>query len=597
MPKLIRKICNIMKKLYSLALILFISNFAFTQKTTATNISFGNFFTILFGGQLNWGNNNTWNNGVPADGDTVIINLPTRYNINQITTVGELEVNSSLQINNNRTLKTHQLILNNAININGNFVLQADDIGQGRILEVGNNGAINGTFTSQYWFDRCNNWSLYGSPFDVTFNELADSTNGNMVYTGFPDSDYPTFNYVNAYFVDEDWFNGFDGYVVPNSANQTIPRGSGIWYWNSDTTYNSTNPNNSIPQEWKISTSGSLDFSQTFNFDVTYTDHGFPSYDGWNLLSNPYPATINWDAAGWSMVSLSGEIHYFNTCSQNFSSYVGGVSVNGGSPLVSPYQGFYVKANASFPSLSCTREVIAEDFVQLRSEIDNILKIKYLGDEIAVRLHPDADENFNNHLDANKFFNNSYLYSKSDTSLSENYAINSTFNADTVVVPVYLKESDTLWFEDILTFAEYSVYLDDLNNETSTNGENNFTDRSNSWYPLNSNNNYYVIEDAEEDFKHTVNIVFIKNPVQDFSSVKEFEDVNYSLQTFDNYFILSINQNINNPLNVEVYDMTGRIVQNGVLQNKSSQLKIDRTQQVYLIRLTNRQIQTSIKAF
>lgn len=45
------------------------------------------------------------------------------------------------------------------------------------------------------------------------------------------------------------------------------------------------------------------------NLPVNYTSSGNPSADGWNLVGNPFPATIDWDTpGGWTKSSLNGAI-------------------------------------------------------------------------------------------------------------------------------------------------------------------------------------------------------------------------------------------------------------------------------------------------
>lgn len=358
---------------------------------------------------LNWDTPGTWNNGVPADGDTVIVTLPTAFNIN----------NQSL----------------------------------GRL--------------------------------------------------------------------DVDWTNGFDGYIVPSSANQTIPRGEGFWYWNSDTVYNSVNPN-PIPQQWKVSTSGSIDFEVPFNFIVSYTNNGTPTSDGWNLLSNPYPGTINWDAGGWNSSNITGEIHYFNTCNQASSSYVGGVGVNGGTALVSPYQGFYVKANAAGPSLSCDASVIVSNYVQLRSQPSNVLKIAFKHDEIALCLEGNAEDGFNNYLDAAKFFNNSTLYSTTGPENTEPYAINALADEDTVVVPIFVfGGEDSLHFSNLNSFSEYSIFIYNLE-EIDLCEEPLQSNRISYWPEITESNNTYYLDSVSNDFEHRINIWLIRKS-QDFTNTIEID--------------------------------------------------------------------------
>ena len=48
----------------------------------------------------------------------------------------------------------------------------------------------------------------------------------------------------------------------------------------------------------------------SFNSHVSYTSSGNNASDGWNLVGNPYPSTIDWDAAtGWTKTGLDNTIY------------------------------------------------------------------------------------------------------------------------------------------------------------------------------------------------------------------------------------------------------------------------------------------------
>jgi hypothetical protein len=87
-----------------------------------------------------------------------------------------------------------------------------------------------------------------------------------------------------------------------------------------------------------------------YNHNNTYTL-------GYNLVGNPYPSPIDWNAAsGWTKTNVNDAVYYFNAGSTNrylgtYSSYVGSVSSDGvASNIIPAMQGFFVRVSAgSYP--------------------------------------------------------------------------------------------------------------------------------------------------------------------------------------------------------------------------------------------------------
>jgi hypothetical protein len=87
-----------------------------------------------------------------------------------------------------------------------------------------------------------------------------------------------------------------------------------------------------------------------YNHNETYTL-------GFNLVGNPYPSPIDWNAAGgWSRTNIDDAVYYFNAGATNqytgtYSSYINGVSSDGvAGNVIAAMQGFFVHvSNGSFP--------------------------------------------------------------------------------------------------------------------------------------------------------------------------------------------------------------------------------------------------------
>ncbi|MEO9885183.1 MAG: LamG-like jellyroll fold domain-containing protein [Balneola sp.] len=88
---------------------------------------------------------------------------------------------------------------------------------------------------------------------------------------------------------------------------------------------------------------------------LSFTDTGTLSNDGWNLIGNPYGASIDWDAStGWDTTNIDATIYIWDD-SQNggLGSYLtwNGITGTLDNGIIAPWQGFWVKANAASPSL------------------------------------------------------------------------------------------------------------------------------------------------------------------------------------------------------------------------------------------------------
>lgn len=89
---------------------------------------------------------------------------------------------------------------------------------------------------------------------------------------------------------------------------------------------------------------------------VTLTGAGGANNDnGWNLLGNPYPSTIDWDSPNWTKTNISGVVQIRDDPSGIFRSWNGSVG-SMGSGRIATGQGFWVQAVGS-PTLTARESV------------------------------------------------------------------------------------------------------------------------------------------------------------------------------------------------------------------------------------------------
>jgi hypothetical protein len=172
----------------------------------------------------------------------------------------------------------------------------------------------------------------------------------------------------------------------------------------------------------------------SINLPVTYTTSGTAENDGWNLVSNPLPSTIDWDASGWTKQNLQTAIYIRDNGSTQgrFATYNGIVGTNGGSRYIALGQAFWVKGNGSgAPVLSVTENVKAPyqpaTFFRAITPENVVRLIMSQGnetDETVIHFRDDATTTFDEGADAWKKFNLNFNVS-SKSSDEKLLAINS----------------------------------------------------------------------------------------------------------------------------------------------------------------------------
>jgi hypothetical protein len=162
--------------------------------------------------------------------------------------------------------------------------------------------------------------------------------------------------------------------------------------------------------------------------------------DGWNLIGNPYPSPVLWDKVTKSVsvgnaLYLADNTNITGEGAGTFISYVNGVSVPsnvGYKGIIDSGQGFWVHATADGQlTFDETDKIIDSDSIgqfYRTGEINDLLRISIAGisgnDEAAIRIHPEATDEFDNQFDALKFSQSSVnLFTK--TSSDKMLAINS----------------------------------------------------------------------------------------------------------------------------------------------------------------------------
>lgn len=120
---------------------------------------------------------------------------------------------------------------------------------------------------------------------------------------------------------------------------------------------------------------------------VSFTNTGNPGGDGWNLVGNPYPSSIDWDfASGWTKTNISGTIAVRDNGAGGIFRYWDGATGSLTNGEIATGQSIWVRATASSPVLTINENAktsVTAAFYRKKSEEPiNFLAINLSKDDI-----------------------------------------------------------------------------------------------------------------------------------------------------------------------------------------------------------------------
>jgi hypothetical protein len=286
--------------------------------------------------------------------------------------------------------------------ISGNAACRELTIGIARALTIQNTGnlTIYGDLTLE------TNATSYGSMVDqgnLTLNGRLNIsrqiTGRGWHYLSSPVAGYKTYMINNTVYryneplASSDWLKGWQRI----SADMESGRGYNVYFAGADT----------------VNYSGAIQ-TGAMQVSLTHTDGAeTPEHEGWNLVGNPYPSAIDWDAsAGWSKDNIENAIYIWDETQGNYRTYVNGIGTNGGTRYIAPMQGFFVRvaspgqANLGFSN--AIRVIAAGSRFKKTTPNPGYLKLTVTAgeyrDETVVAWNDTATDGFDAAFDAYKKF-------------------------------------------------------------------------------------------------------------------------------------------------------------------------------------------------
>ena len=306
---------------------------------------------------------------------------------------------------------------------------------------------------------------------------------------------------------------------------------------------------------------GTLNNGVLTNLSLTNSGPGTP--EGWNLAGNPYPCSIDLDApVGWSSSNIDAAIYYWDISQYKVYSAagLGGIGSGTGSRYVPSNQGFFIKCNNPAGGSLCVNNNVRvhsdASFYKNSKSLNDFLRIKVEGnndyDEIIVHFDTNATKGYDGKYDAFKLYgllSAPQLYTLTPDADSIKLTIN-TINPDTTIlnIPLCLEVGNTGNY--VITASELAsfkpgvkIYLEDL--ITS-----NITD-------LTQNPVYSFIADTSD-----VKLRFLlRFDLQTVSINKAEDEKPYFIYSSDK--IIHVNMwDLNEKVKVRIYDLLGRELYN-----------------------------------
>ncbi len=257
--------------------------------------------------------------------------LPSTVAKLTINNASGVSLSNNLEVTGTLTLTTGTFTINSG----NNLIANTKSIASGKLL-------MKQTITGS------NGWRLLSSPISSTYTDFLDGIvtqgySGAFYSTGSNPGDTVQPNVL--YYLES--YPGTDNqrWRAPSTAGTTVTPGRGLYTYIFGNIAGDSRYNNSFPITLSVE---GQEHEGPVDLNVTYTTS---ADSGWSLVGNPYAATIDWDDnTNWTKTNIDATIYVWDYSTNQYKTW-NGTTGDLGDGLISPFQGFWVKANGTSPSL------------------------------------------------------------------------------------------------------------------------------------------------------------------------------------------------------------------------------------------------------
>jgi hypothetical protein len=191
-------------------------------------------------------------------------------------------------------------------------------------------------------------WRMIAPPLVSTYDDLLDNTvtqGYSNSLLGLQDANGDSLQ-PNVLYYDETR-EGTDNqrWRSPADATNALTPGRGLFVYFFGNVRGDNRYTNPLPDTLTLKGAENDGDGSSFTFPVTYTA---AADTGWNLVGNPYAATIDWDDGNWTKQNMDNVIYVWDPSKNDYQEYNGidgDPALDNG--LIMPFQGFWVKANGN----------------------------------------------------------------------------------------------------------------------------------------------------------------------------------------------------------------------------------------------------------
>ena len=358
-------------------------------------------------------------------------------------------------------------------NTSSTLTLKSDVNHSAGMLKVGASNEFVGNLTAERYFSISasnGGWINIASPIEnTTMASLASATGLSLCgdFTGANFSHLGCGNFTSLYFYDESlsagtFANGWKsaGAILSYSTSNTLSSGNAPFVW--------AGPNTN-----RITISGSPELD---NSSINVTKTGVTTEDGWNLISNPYPCSIDWDSFRTRNPTINSSAYAYSPSNGNWSPISSGGSI--------PHcQSIFVQTSSNSTvnfNLADLSSSYNANFARSFNGINSPLAIKIVGDvnsyndEIFLNTGASFSTSYDVGYDVGKlltpipdFAPNIYFLDSMQNKISNNYINNnqSVSIPMEAVVGTYAHGNYTISFDNLPAFMIGAcISLEDLHN-------------------------------------------------------------------------------------------------------------------------------------
>ena len=282
-----------------------------------------------------------------VEGDLSIANLDVQYveftgSATQIITNHSSLVNMTVDNASGAQVSGDFEVTGTLTLTNGSLIVPS-----GRSLIANTKSITSGTIRSEREISGATGWRLLASPVASTYGDLFN----NIFTQGYTGSDSASGSPSVLYY--DETYAGTDNqrWRKPTNSTNSTTAGRGLFVYAFGDILGETAYSDPLPVTLDVVGTEDEGTAGVFDFGVSYTAL---ADTGWNLIGNPFVSTIDWDDAGWTKTNMDNVIYVWDhAANSGAGAYLtwNGTAGSLGSGLIPPFQGFWVKANASAPVL------------------------------------------------------------------------------------------------------------------------------------------------------------------------------------------------------------------------------------------------------